>query len=114
MDFGYEGIKASVSGGKVKVAFQLKNEGEMDADEVVQLYVHRIDSNVEWPEKELKAFKRVSLKAGERKKVVLEIPMEDLRYWNEETAAWDLEHGKLQLLLGAASDDIRCTAEVTI
>ena len=114
VDFGYEGIKASVSGGKVKVAFQLKNEGEMDADEVVQLYVHRIDSNVEWPEKELKAFKRVSLKAGERQKVVLEIPMEDLRYWNEETAAWDLEHGKLQLLLGAASDDIRCTAEVTI
>ena len=114
VDFGYEGIKASVSSGKVKVAFQLKNEGEMDADEVVQLYVHRIDSNVEWPEKELKAFKRVSLKAGECQKVVLEIPMDDLRYWNEETAAWDLEHGKLQLLLGAASDDIRCTAEVTI
>ena len=46
--------------------------------------------------------------------MTLEIPMKDLRYWNEETNAWDLEHGKLLLQLGSASDDIRETAEVTI
>ena len=111
--FAYDGMKASVGGDKVKVSFKLTNEGAMAADEVVQLYVHRIDSAVEWPEKELKAFRRVSLNAGESKKVTLEIPFDDLRYWNEATNAWDLEHGKLQLLLGAASDDIRQTAEVT-
>ena len=114
VDFDYKNLKASVSGGKVKVSFQLTNEGDMDADEVVQLYVHRIDSQVEWPAKELKAFQRVNLKAGETKKVTLEIPMDELRYWNETTNTWDLEHGKLQLQLGAASDDIRQTAEVTI
>ena len=112
--FEYEAIKASVSGEKVKVAFQLVNEGEMNADEVVQLYVHRVGSAVEWPEKELKAFQRVSLLPGERKKVTLEIPLADLRYWNEETGAWDLEHGQIQLLLGGASDDIRQEAFVTI
>ena len=114
VDFNYSDIKASTGGNKVKVTFQLTNEGKMPADEVVQLYVHRIDSSVEWPEKELKAFQRVSLRPGESKKVTLEIPFEDLRYWNEATNAWDLEHGKLQLLLGAASDDIRQKAEVTI
>jgi len=114
VDFDYKNLKASVSGGKVKVSFLLTNEGDMDADEVVQLYVHRIDSQVEWPAKELKAFQRVNLKAGETKKVTLEIPMDELRYWNETSNAWDLEHGKLQLQLGAASDDIRQTAEVTI
>ena len=76
--------------------------------------MHRVDSSVEWPDKELKAFRRVSLLPGESKKVTLEIPFEDLRYWNEATNAWDLEHGKLQLLLGSASDDIRQKAEVTI
>ena len=86
----------------------------MPADEVVQLYVTRVDSQVEWPTKELKAFQRVSLNPGETKVVNLEIPLKDLRYWNEATGAWDLEHGKLQLLLGSASDDIRETAEVTI
>ena len=86
----------------------------MEADEVVQLYVHRVDSSVEWPAKELKAFKRVSLTAGERKTVTLEIALDDLRYWNEQAGVWTLEKGKLQLLLGSASDDIRQTAEVTI
>ncbi|MBR3291666.1 MAG: glycoside hydrolase family 3 C-terminal domain-containing protein [Bacteroidales bacterium] len=112
--FDYSGLKASVGGDKVKVTFQLANEGGMPADEVVQLYVHRVDSSVEWPDKELKAFRRVSLLPGESKKVTLEIQFEDLRYWNEATNAWDLEHGKLQLLLGSASDDIRQKAEVTI
>jgi len=112
--FEYDNLKASVSGNKVKVSFKLTNEGAMEADEVVQLYVRRVGSAIEWPEKELKAFKRVNLKAGESKKVTLDIPFDDLRYWNEATNAWDLERGKLKLLLGGASDDIHETAEVTI
>ncbi len=112
--FAYGQPKAKVAGDKVKVTFLLANEGTMDADEVVQLYARRIDSAVEWPDKELKAFRRVSLKAGERRKVTLEIPLDELRYWNGTKDTWELEHGKLQLLLGAASDDIRRTAEITI
>jgi beta-glucosidase len=114
VEFEYDDLKAVVGKDAVQVSFKLENEGSMPADEVVQLYVHRIDSKVEWPAKELKAFQRVSLRAGETKVVNLEIPLKDLRYWNEATNAWDLEHGKLQLLLGSASDDIRETAEVTI
>ena len=114
VEFEYEDLKAVVGKDAVQVSFKLENEGSMPADEVVQLYVHRIDSKVEWPAKELKAFQRVSLRAGETKVVNLEIPLKELRYWNEATNAWDLEHGKLQLLLGSASDDIRETAEVTI
>ena len=114
VNFTYGEMTTKAAKDAVMVSFSLKNEGEMPADEVVQLYVTRVDSKVEWPAKELKAFQRVSLNAGETKVVNLEIPMKDLRYWNEATNAWDLEHGKLQLLLGSASDDIRETAEVTI
>ena len=114
VEFEYEDLKAVVGKDAVQVSFKLENEGSMPADEVVQLYVTRVDSKVEWPAKELKAFQRVSLRAGETKVVNLEIPLKELRYWNEATNAWDLEHGKLQLLLGSASDDIRETAEVTI
>ena len=114
VDFEYDDLKAVAGKDAIKVSFKLENEGQMAADEVVQLYVTRVDSQVEWPTKELKAFQRVSLNPGETKVVNLEIPLKDLRYWNEATNAWDLEHGKLQLLLGSASDDIRETAEVTI
>ena len=112
--FGYGEMNAKVNRSAVKVSFDLTNEGAMDADEVVQLYVQRLDGQVEWPLKELKAFARVSLKAGETRTVTLEIPMTDLRYWNVEKNAWDLEHCRARLLLGAASDDIRRQAEINI
>ena len=114
VDFQYGPLKATSGKKGVKVSFELTNNGQMEADEVVQLYVHRVDAKVEWPAKELKAFQRVSLKAGETKTVTLEIPVEDLRYWNVEKNAWDLEHGQLELLLGSASDDIRQKAGVNI
>ena len=114
VDFTYGKLSAKAGKDAVKVSFTIKNEGSMPADEVVQLYVHRVDSAVEWPAKELKAFKRVALNAGETKTVKLEIPLKDLQYWNTEACAWELEHGKLQLLLGSASDDIRQSADVTI
>ena len=114
VDFEYGAVKASAKKDVVKVTFNLTNKGGMTADEVVQLYVARPEATVEWPAKELKAFDRVTLAAGETKAVTLEIPVKDLRYWNVDKNAWDLEHGKLVLLLGAASDDIRQQAEVTI
>ena len=114
VDFEYGQLSAKAGKDAVKVKFTIKNGGSMPADEVAQIYVHRVDSAVEWPAKELKAFKRVTIGAGETKTVTLEIPLKDLRYWSEETNAWELEHGKLQLLLGSASDDIRQTSEVTI
>ena len=112
--FAYGEMSANVGKDAVTVSFDLTNEGGMPADEVVQLYIHRIDGQVEWPEKELKAFARVSLGAGETKTVTLEIPKKDLRYWNVEKNAWDLEHCRANLLLGAASDDIRQKAEINI
>ena len=114
VEFNYGALKAKAGAKSVKVSFSLKNEGSMPADEVAQLYVHRVDSAVEWPVKELKAFKRVSLAPGESKTVTLEVALDDLRYWDDASAAWALEHGKLQLLVGSASDDIRQCAEVTI
>ena len=114
VDFTYGDVKAKAGKESVQVSLSVKNEGPMPADEVVQLYVSRPESQVEWPVKELKAFQRVSLQAGETKNVTLNIPVKDLRYWNEATGAWDLEHGKLQILVGSASDDIRETAEITI
>ena len=86
----------------------------MDADEVAQLYVHRVDARVEWPVKELKAFERVSLKAGQTRKVTLEVPVSELRYWNEAENGWSLEHGKIDILVGSASDDIRLSVSTII
>ncbi|MBQ1618113.1 MAG: glycoside hydrolase family 3 C-terminal domain-containing protein [Bacteroidales bacterium] len=114
VDFAYGPMSVSAKKKAVKVTFDLTNNGSMPAEEVVQLYVRRIGSKVEWPAKELKAFDRISLGAGETMTVTLEIPVDDLRYWNIDTNSWTLEHGQLELLLGSASDDIRQKAETKI
>ena len=116
VDFEYSGLAASrkayKEGDVIKVSFNLKNTGDMPAEEVAQLYVSRKNAKVDYPAKELKAFKRVALGAGESRKVTLEVPVSELCWWSEN--GWELEKGTVELLLGSASDDLRQAVEIEI
>ncbi len=118
VDFDYSDIKANKKRYNVKdvikVTFNITNSGNMVADEVVQLYVSRVNTSIDWPVKELKAFQRVTVGAGETEKVTLEVPVENLRYWNVDTKQWELEEGKIELLLGKSSLEILSSLEVEI
>lgn len=114
VDFEYGALNCRQKKDKISVSFDLKNLGEMEADEVAQLYVRRIDSKVERPLKELEAFDRITLKAGETKTVTLEFLVSELAHWDTETNGWVLEPGKIEILVGSASDDIRQTIQTEI
>lgn len=114
VDFGYGELKCKTRKDKISVDFALTNEGSMEADEVVQLYVRRPESKVERPYKELKAFDRITLKAGETKTVSLEVPISELAHWDMEKNCWTVEPGKVEILVGSASDDIRQTISTSI
>lgn len=114
VDFDYGALSCRQKKDKISVSFDLKNLGEMEADEVAQLYVRRIDSKVERPLKELEAFDRITLKAGETKTVTLEFPVSELAHWDTETNGWVLEPGRIEILVGSASDDIRQTIQTEI
>lgn len=114
VDFEYGQLTCKQKKDKIYVTFDVKNLGDMEADEVVQLYVKRIGSAVERPLKELEAFDRVTLKGGETKTVTLEFPVSELAHWDMETNGWVLEPGKIEILVGSASDDIRQTIETEI
>ena len=114
VDFEYGPLTCKHKKDKFYVTFELKNLGDMEADEVAQLYVKRIDSAVERPLKELEAFDRITLKGGETKKVTLEFPVSELAHWDNETNEWVLEHGKIEILVGSASNDIRQTIATEI
>ncbi len=98
----------------ITITFELQNTGEMSADEVVQVYVHRIDPSVEWPQKELKAFERVTLDPGESKRVSLSVPVKSLMYWRETEQAWDHDLCKMELLVGASAGDTRLKRKVRL
>ena len=100
--------------GVITLSFELKNTGTMTADEVVQAYVHRVNPSVEWPQKELKAFSRITLNPGSSQLVTLTIPVKDLRYWNNESNAWDDDLCNIELLVGSSSGDIRLKKQITL
>ena len=114
VDFEYGPLTCRQKRDKIYVTFDVKNLGDMEADEVTQLYVRRLDSKVERPLKELEAFDRVTLKAGETKSVTLEFPVSELAHWDTGTNGWVIEPGKLEILVGSASDDIRQMASIEI
>ena len=98
----------------ILVSFDLKNTGKMTADEVVQVYIHRINPKVEWPQKELKAFLRVPLDPGKNRTVKLEIPVENLRFWNKSIQNWDDDLCKIELLVGSSANDIKLKKEISL
>ena len=114
VEFEYGALTCKQKKDKIQVSFDLKNLGDMEADEVPQLYVKRLDSKVERAEKELEAFERVALKAGETKNVTLEFPLSELAHWDNETNSWVLEPGKIEILVGSASNDIRQSIQTEI
>jgi len=99
--------KAYKAGELIKVQFALQNKGEVAGDEVPQLYVRYIGSKVERPIQELKGFDRVRLNPGEKKTVKIPIPVENLAYWDTVQHRFVVEPGKVELWIGASSEDVR-------
>ncbi len=93
--------------GLVTVSVDVKNVGDRDGDEVVQLYVHAAQSNVVRAAKELRGFSRSSLKAGESRRVRFQLPAERMAYWDENTHQFVVEPGAYDILVGSSSQDIR-------
>lgn len=90
----------------VRFSIVVKNTGNMDAEEVVQVYVQY--PNLErMPLKELKQFKRVSVKKGKEKILTISIPVGELQKWDFNDKGWKLYPGEYRILIGASSQDIR-------
>lgn len=88
------------------VSLEVTNSGPRDGDEVVQLYLRHAVSSVSQPALQLCAFRRLTLKAGESRTVEFEIGEAELAIVGRQMQ-WAVEPGPVELMAGAASDDIR-------
>lgn len=100
--------------GKITFTVNVANTGSCDGAEVVQLYVSDLKCSVDRPLKELKAFQKVFLRAGENKDVTLTIDKRALSFWDEATSGWKAEPGQFQALVGNASDNLPCKLKFTL
>jgi beta-glucosidase len=90
-----------------KLNFELKNTGSRDGSEVAQLYIKDFKSSLPRPDKELKKFKRVSLKPGETKEIEFTINKNDLSFYDPAKHGWITEPGEFQVMIGSSSRDIK-------
>ncbi len=102
------------AGGAAKVTFTVKNSGKRDGDEVAQIYFRHVNSAVPQPKLALCGFTRVPLKHGQSSRVTVEVPTQRLRFWDTQKKQYVVEPGDYEILIGAASDDIRLTLPMTI
>jgi len=93
--------------------FKVTNTGNRKGDEVVQLYLHQDLSTVVQPERQLKAFERITLDPGETREVTLHLDYGDLAIVDADMQ-WTVEPGTYHLLIGSSSKDIRLMEQIII
>ena len=116
--FEYSDLKISAErikeGEPLSVTFKIKNIGGVDGAEVAQLYVKDVQSTIFRPEKELKGFSKVFLKAGEEKEVTIDLDSRAFSYYNVLINDWHVESGDFEIMVGASSRDIKMSATVYV
>lgn len=109
--FAFSNFKTSNTiikeGSEVQVSVEITNTGKRAGDEVVQLYIRHLNSTVDRPRKELKDFRRISLKPGEKKTVVLRLKAEDMEYWDENRKQFVFEKDRIEIMVGNSSAGIK-------
>lgn len=117
-NFLYKNLRlssTSVSEGEtLTLSVDVQNIGNLDGEEVIQLYVSYPQSKIVRPIKQLKAFKREMIDKGKTKTIPLELDIRELMYWDEEKQDFILEKGKVNIFIGASSDDIRLTKQIAV
>jgi beta-glucosidase len=117
--FQYSNLRLSAPAlsahGTVTVSAEVKNIGTRTGDEVVQLYVQVEGSKVERPLKELRGFQRITLlQPGVTQTVEMPLPGDSLAWWNEKTGHYEVEPGRVRVMLGGSSADIRLQTTVLV
>lgn len=99
--------------GEVRVSIEVENVGSVEGEEVVQLYVKDLVASIARPNKELKGYKRINLKSGEKKKLEFILYTDQLAF-HDRKMKLVVEPGMYSVMLGSSSEDIRLNGEFEV
>lgn len=112
--FAWRNMQVEDSGERLAVSCEVENTGAREGAEVVQLYVKAPDSAVWKPERELRAFVKICLKAGEQQRVTLSFDKADLRYFDIKQNRWIMEAGEYKLLLCSDCETVKLQSQIPL
>ena len=112
--FTWSDMQVQTEGEKFMISCRVKNTGTRDGAEVVQLYVSAPASKVYKPLRELRAFQKVRLAAGEEKEVRLTVNKDELRYFDVQKRAWTMEGGEYRFQLCSDAETVFLEQTLTL
>jgi beta-glucosidase len=116
--FRYSGLRvARAQDGGLDLSFQIRNSGQVDGEEVPQVYLGAPTERrpeAQFPLRKLVAFDRFKIGAGQTKSVQLHVPLRALQYWSVGSHQWMTALGTRAVYIGASSRDLRLEAETAI
>ena len=113
--FDYSDLEVSLSNGMINILVNVENTGQIAGKEVVQVYTEKLESTIDRPVQELKAFAKTGiLEPGVIERLSISIPVSELRYWDEAGGEWALEKGAYKLRIGTSSRDISQIEEINL
>jgi len=101
--------KTIADGESLTITIPIKNTGDVEGKETVQLYIGDVEASVVRPVKELKGFRKVTLAPGTEEVITFTVTPDDLKFYDDKTSSWKSEPGKFRAYIGASSTDIRAT-----
>lgn len=115
--FSYENLEVKTKGInplEIEVTMTIHNKGDVQGSEVIQLYVRDIEASGKRPFKELKGFKKMSLKPNEKRSYTFKLGEEDLFFYSEIEKKWIFEPGEFEVMCGSSSRDIRLKETIVL
>lgn len=111
--FDYSGLELTRVDSGIRVRLNVSNTGEREGQEVVQLYVTDIESSVERPIRELKAFDKIALPPGQTAEIEWLLEPSAFSFYDPDAGAWRLEPGDFRISVGGSSRDLRLVGDIT-
>ena len=112
-DIALSSAEIAAEGGEVTITIPVSNSGQLAGDEVVQLYMRDPVASISRPVMQLRGFKRVSLQPGQTRNVSFTMSSAQFALWGLERE-WVIEEGRIDLMVGSASDDIRARSQIEV
>lgn len=114
-DFEFGDLDLIMENDTITIATTVKNIGQTTGKEVVQVYVSNLGTTIDRPVKELKGFSKTqNLSPDQVEEILIQIPVSELRYWDETKSTWVLESGTYTFQVGTSSRDIKLKAELEL
>ena len=113
--FKYDNLVIKKKGdAEFAVSYDITNVSSVDGEEVSQVYVRDVYSLVARPDKELKGFDKTLIKAGETKRITVDLDERAFAYYNTCLERWYVENGPFEILVGASGRDIRLCGKIEV